>query len=78
MANERTLLAYGRTALGLVGAAILIFKFASPEIGMIFGSLFLTMAGFVMFWGVHSYRVVADRIDAGARHSRELALLESN
>ncbi len=62
LANERTLLSYGRTALALVGAAILIFKFTSPEMAMTFGALALTAAGFVLFWGIHSYRAVATRI----------------
>ena len=64
MANERTLLAYGRTSLGLIGLAVFIFKFTSIEFGMIFGSLSLTAAGLVFFWGIRSYRVAHAHIDA--------------
>lgn len=66
LANERTLLSYGRTSLALAGAAVLIFKFTSPEVGMTLGALSLTAAGFVMFWGIHSYRIVAARIGVHA------------
>lgn len=62
LANERTLLSYGRTALGLVGLAVFIFKFSSPEIAMIGGSLSLTAALFVFFWGMRTYQRTAERI----------------
>ncbi len=69
LANERTLLSYGRTALALAGAAVLIFKFTSPEVGMTLGSLSLIAAGLVLYWGFHSYRTVAARIETGASDS---------
>ncbi len=64
MANERTLLAYARTVLGLIGLAVIIFKFGDEVTAVVFGSLSLTAAAFVLFWGLRSYRVVAERIGA--------------
>ena len=58
LANERTFLSYSRTALALVGAAAVIFKFSDPVIGMIFGSLAATLAVFVFFWGLRNYRMM--------------------
>ena len=65
LANERTLLSYGRTALGLIALAAVIFKFADAETAMIVGSLSLTGAALVMFWGFRSYRLVAAKIQEG-------------
>ena len=62
MANERTMLAYVRTALGLIGLAVIIFKFGDEVTAVIFGSLSLTAAAFVLFWGIRNYRVVSARI----------------
>gem|GEM_PF-4294804 len=62
LSNERTLLSYSRTSLALIGVAAVIFKFADPVIGMIFGALALTAAGFVFFWGVRSYRIMRERL----------------
>lgn len=58
LANERTFLSYSRTALALLGAAAVIFKFSDPLVGMLFGSLTATLAAFVFFWGLHSYRIM--------------------
>ncbi len=66
LANERTLLSYGRTALGLLGLAAVIFKFSEPQYAMIFGSLSVTVAGFVFFWGWRSYLAVEARIEGKA------------
>ena len=75
LSNERTLLSYARTSLALVGAAILIFKFTSVEVGMTLGALALTAAGLVLYWGVHSYRTVAARIEVGTAHSAKHSTL---
>lgn len=75
LANERTLLSYGRTALALAGAAILIFKFTSPEVGMTLGALSLAAAGVVLYWGFHSYRTVAARISEGTTDSDKDSVL---
>jgi uncharacterized membrane protein YidH (DUF202 family) len=37
LANESTLLSYVRTSLGLIGAAIVIFKFTTPGEALFFG-----------------------------------------
>ena len=63
LANERTFLAYSNSALGLIGAALVIFKFAEPNEALIFGSIAFTAAFFVFFWGVHHYRVMAAKIN---------------
>ena len=62
LANESTLLAYSRTSLGLVGAAIVIFKFATVTEGAIFGSLALATAVFVFLYGLHNYRAMKRKI----------------
>ncbi len=62
MANERILLSYGRTVLGLVGVAAIIFKFADPFVGILFGSLMLSVAFIVSYIGIRSYRLVAEKI----------------
>ena len=62
MANERTLLSYGRTVLGLVGVAAIIFKFADPFVGILFGSLMLAGAVVVGYIGIRSYYMVAEKI----------------
>jgi len=74
MANERTLLAYGRTALGLVALAAIIFKFMDIVSAMILGSIALTGALFIMFWGIHSYRSVASRIDQSYSSDTQMSL----
>ena len=76
MANERTLLAYGRTSLGLLGLAVVIFKFTDPESAMIWGSLSLTAAGFVFFWGLRSYRMVNARMQGIASDSHTPAFAD--
>ncbi len=62
LANESTLLSYVRTALGLVGAAIVIFKFATPDEAMFFGSLALATAFFIFVWGLHNHRAMKAKI----------------
>ncbi len=63
MANERTLLSYGRTVLGLVGVAAIIFKFADPFVGIMLGSLTLACAAVLSYIGIRSYQVVAAKIE---------------
>lgn len=62
LANESTLLSYVRTSLGLIGAAIVIFKFATPFEAMIFGPLSLATAVFIFFWGLHNHRIMKAKI----------------
>lgn len=77
LANERTFLSYSRTALALIGVAVVIFHFAAPEVAMTLGALSLTAAGLVFFWGIHSYRTIAARIDAHTQHeAKALSLVE--
>ncbi len=75
LANERTLLSYGRTALALVGVAVIAFHFASPEVSMILGPLSLTVASFVFFWGIHSYRKISARIGTNVTNDTNPNLL---
>ena len=55
MANERTLLSYSRTALGLYGAGIGFLKFLDFPMVMLVGSSLIGAATLVLAIGVRQY-----------------------
>ena len=62
LANESTLLSYVRTSLGLIGAAIVIFKFATPSEAMIFGSLAMATSAFIFMRGLRNHKIMKVKI----------------
>lgn len=77
LANERTLLSYVRTTLGLIGAAIIIFRFATPLEAAILGPLCLTIAICILIWGFRNYRVMKAKINGGTP-SQVMGLVEAH
>lgn len=62
MANERTLLAYGRTALGVFALSLFVFKFAPDRISIPLGFLVIVIAFLVYFFGHRRYKATSVRI----------------
>jgi len=77
LSNERTFLSYVRTSLGLVGAAIIIFRFATQEEAIIFGPALLVIAALILFWGVQNYRIMSAKIKGASAHE-VVALVEAH
>lgn len=63
MANQRTILAYIRTSLGVLVLAILIFKFAPTVIGIPLGAVTLVVSLIIFLYGFKSYRKMEHRIN---------------
>ena len=55
MANQRTLLSYGRTALGLFGVGVGFIKFLDFPMVMIVGLSFIAAAALVLVIGIRQY-----------------------
>lgn len=62
MANERTLLSYSRTALGVIAVALFIFKFASYPTDLLSGVPVLIFGVGVWLWGIYRYRKAATKL----------------
>jgi putative membrane protein len=65
MSNERTFLTYINTTLAFIGLAIVIYKFASPDIVFIGCAVSLALSVFVFFLGLRNYRSAVVRIRNG-------------
>ena len=69
LANERTFLAWVRTALGLVGLGVVLERFAAnavdsswAELG---GALLIALGGLALFYGIERYLAVARLLEEG-------------
>ncbi|MCB9524918.1 MAG: DUF202 domain-containing protein [Myxococcales bacterium] len=69
LANERTYLAWVRTALGLVGLGVVLERFAADtrdsdwaELG---GVLLIALGGLALFYGIERYLAVARLLEQG-------------
>lgn len=61
LANERTLLAYQRTAIGLIGAAVAVAHFLDDSaLALLLAGILLVAGGFAAVGGYQRY-VAADR-----------------
>ncbi len=62
LANERTVLSYARTVLGILGLAVVVFKFTSPDVGEPAAIALLLVALFIGVFGFRSFRAVKNKI----------------
>lgn len=68
LANERTFLAWVRTALGLVGLGVLLERLgagSNQEIAMAAGVAFISFGGLTMIYSVSRYVRVARHLERG-------------
>jgi putative membrane protein len=82
LANERTLLAYQRTAIGLVAGAIAVAHFFDDDISVVLAVALLLTGVVAAFGGYVQFRRVDDAIRTGrpvgsgpAAHTLSLAML---
>ena len=62
LANERTLLAYGRTALAFVVLAVFVFRFVPSVWGATIALSSLILGGGIMYIGWRNYRAISARV----------------
>ena len=66
LANERTLLAYQRTAIGLIGAAVAVAHFLDDSaLASLLAGLLLVCGGFAAVGGYQRYRLADKAIREG-------------
>lgn len=66
LANERTFLAWLRTALAFIGLGLLVAKFVEPDVVTRIGGLLLIALGTIMLiYGVVRYERLASLLDQG-------------
>jgi putative membrane protein len=63
LANQRTFLAYTRTALGVVVLAAFIFKFTSPIVGLPLGAVTLVISFIIFLYGIKSFKQIRETIN---------------
>lgn len=62
LANERTLLAYGRTALAFIVLAVFVFRFMPSVLGVAIALSSLILGGGIMYVGWRNYRAISARV----------------
>lgn len=67
LANERTFLAWVRTALGLVGLGVLLERFGvgGERVAVLVGVAFILFGGFCLFYATGRYEWVARHLERG-------------
>ena len=65
LANERTLLAYSRTALTLIGLGVLLIKYEPSEVSQIIGIFSIALAFIISGIGIFRFFKTKRQIDKG-------------
>ncbi len=62
LANERTILSYSRTVLGILGLAVIVYKFVPGDLGIPLSVAMVIVAAAIGFVGVRSFTTIKKKI----------------